>query len=154
MKPVSILLFFASAASTALAAVAQQEASADVASAATKNLYVRPHGEIKCRTTDPKHNMATELHVTRRWNIPYLDEPDKICDPRPGPDGCGRISCSWNSGIHICQRNLTQPVPFMCYEAADWARDIVKKCGNNDMVIGAAYDTEHDLSVEIFFSEC
>jgi hypothetical protein len=98
--------------------------------------------------------MATELHVTRRWNIPYLDEREKICDLQPGPDGCGRISCSWNAGIHICQKNITQAVPFMCYEAAEWARAIVNKCGNNDLVVGAAYDAEENFSVEVFFSKC
>jgi len=92
--------------------------------------------------------------VTNRWNIPYLNEPDKICDLRPGPNGCGRISCSWNAGIHICQKNITMAVPFMCYEAAHWAQAIVNKCGSSDLVAGAAYDAEENFSVEIFHSEC
>jgi len=150
MKFTGIALLLASAIQVSLGAAV---AIAQTAVEAKAGLYIRPYKEIKCRPSDENNNAPAELHVTRRYNIPYLDGVEP-CDLKPGPDGCGRISCSWNAGVHLCQRNITQPIAFNCYEAAEWARQIVNKCGNNQLVMGAAYDEEEDFSVEIFFSKC
>ncbi|KAK4454706.1 hypothetical protein QBC34DRAFT_392415 [Podospora aff. communis PSN243] len=158
MKLVSLALLLTSGASTALAAVAAPLTSLEAvdfpAINFAPNIPVRPIGRIECRTTDPEKNMPTELFRIRRTQIPYLYERNLKCDIRPGPDGYGRVSCSKNAGIFIRQQNISRPIPFRCDEVAEWAHQIVKRCGDNDLVLGAAHDRFEDFSVEIFFEKC
>lgn len=110
--------------------------------------------QIQCRPTHPDNWVEAGLDNIRRYQIPHLDYDNKLCDVRPGPDGCGRISCAWGNAIFICQNNITEPIEFMCHEAASWARRIVEVCGEGDGVMGAAIDAEYNFSVEVFHQKC
>ncbi|KAI0395560.1 hypothetical protein F5Y17DRAFT_456802 [Xylariaceae sp. FL0594] len=62
--------------------------------------------------------------------IDYLKAlPDTVtCQNGPGPENCGRISCSWTSGIFWCNERATVSDVFPCKQFAGPARDIFDRC--------------------------
>jgi hypothetical protein len=81
--------------------------------------------------------------------------PDEVtCQNGPGPDNCGRISCSWNSGISWCnQREETSDV-FKCNQFAAPAQDILNRCLiMNDLLESlptvAGYESNDELGYKV-----
>ncbi|KAI0459602.1 hypothetical protein F5B21DRAFT_499282 [Xylaria acuta] len=87
---------------------------------------------------------ASVFHI--RQGITYLHKVHGNCTNGPGPGNCGRVSCSYGSGIWFCNDN-PHPMSVPCSTFGDRAWDIVEKCyafGNfpTDSVHGQAFDIE------------
>ncbi|KAI0489664.1 hypothetical protein F4859DRAFT_509250 [Xylaria cf. heliscus] len=85
---------------------------------------------------------ASVFHI--REGIAYLHNIHGNCTNGPGPGNCGRVSCSYGSGIWFCNDN-PYPMSVPCSMFGDLAWDIVEKCyafGNfpTDSVYGQAFD--------------
>ncbi|KAK0747638.1 hypothetical protein B0T21DRAFT_354791, partial [Apiosordaria backusii] len=53
----------------------------------------------------------------------------------PGPNHCDRVSCSWNSGIFLCNNNpSTKEMEWK--QIADAAELLLDKCGDDGVVKG------------------
>ncbi|KAK3363220.1 hypothetical protein B0T25DRAFT_562243 [Lasiosphaeria hispida] len=154
MKLATTLVVIASAATSVMGYVANKAFEAAIAQAAGKTLeaLVRP-GKIQCHTTDLKDDTRTKIGPIRDEGFGHLMQPHLNCDVGPG-GGCGRISCSHNAGVYICPRNVTETIPFSCFEAASFAMRILEECSSNDQVKGAAWDEKHQFTIEIHHDVC
>ncbi|KAH8167122.1 hypothetical protein CIB48_g1107 [Xylaria polymorpha] len=99
-------------------------------------------GDILCEMAwNPQ--FASVFHI--RQGITYLRKIHGNCTNGPGPGNCGRVSCSYGSGIWFCNDN-PYPMSVPCSTFGDRAWDIIEKCyafGNfpTDSVHGQAFDT-------------
>ncbi|KAI0969932.1 hypothetical protein F4678DRAFT_462740 [Xylaria arbuscula] len=87
---------------------------------------------------------ASVFHI--RQGISYLRKIHGDCTNGPGPGNCGRVSCSYSSGIWFCNDN-PHPMSVPCSTFADRAWDIVQKCYSfgdfpTDSVYGQVFDTD------------
>ncbi|KAI1494718.1 hypothetical protein F5X96DRAFT_693821 [Biscogniauxia mediterranea] len=78
--------------------------------------------------------------------IDYLRGIKGNCTNGPGPANCGRISCSWNSGIWWCNDD-TEPKTVDCSLFASYVADIVERCYNEGRtpdwcVMGQEFDCD------------
>ncbi|KAI3319666.1 hypothetical protein HD806DRAFT_508700 [Xylariaceae sp. AK1471] len=70
------------------------------------------------------------LKIILEDGIGYLAELDDsvMCSNGPGPQNCGRISCSWNVAIWDCNER-TEPGPVVkCNVFAKYAQNILDHC--------------------------
>ncbi|KAK3393977.1 hypothetical protein B0H63DRAFT_31567 [Podospora didyma] len=111
---------------------------------------------VQCRTTDNSTDTYAKIDHYIWEGIPYLADPKKkrMCELRKGQTGCGRISCSWNSGIYLCAHNVTENVPFLCKDAANFANFIIADCEVDGRVKGAAWDRKRGFTVEMRNDKC
>ncbi|KAI3337804.1 hypothetical protein F4824DRAFT_489063 [Ustulina deusta] len=87
---------------------------------------------------------ASAFHI--RQGISYLRKIHGDCTNGPGPANCGRVSCSYRSGIFFCNDN-PYPTSVPCSTFGDRAWDIVQKCYSFghfpiDSVHGQVFDTD------------
>ncbi|KAI1294521.1 hypothetical protein F5Y03DRAFT_399453 [Xylaria venustula] len=100
-------------------------------------------GEILCDLPwDPP--FASVYHI--RQGISHLRKIHGDCTNGPGPGNCGRVSCSYSSGIWFCNDN-PHPMSVPCSTFGDRASDIIEKCYSfgdfpTDSVYGQAFDTD------------
>ncbi|KAI0099224.1 hypothetical protein GGR51DRAFT_565041 [Nemania sp. FL0031] len=89
--------------------------------------------------------------------VDYLNHlPDSsICGN--APKTCGRISCSWNSAIWLCNDSTSGNNPHKCNMFGQYAAEIVKECAiydSNPRVSGRNYDDQLILSVVVKKASC
>ncbi|KAK0730127.1 hypothetical protein B0H67DRAFT_638669 [Lasiosphaeris hirsuta] len=154
MKLATTILVIASAATSVMGYVANNAFELAIAHAVGKSMetLVRP-GEVQCHTTDAEDDTRAWIEPIRGEAFGHLMQPHLNCDVGPGWE-CGRISCSHNAGIYICPRNVTEPIPMSCFEAAGFAVRILEDCASNDQVKGAAWDETHQFTIEIHHDVC
>ncbi|KAK4450293.1 hypothetical protein QBC34DRAFT_379493 [Podospora aff. communis PSN243] len=73
--------------------------------------------------------------------INYLKGLQGSCRNPPGPGFCGRVSCSWGSGIYYCNDNRHE-IWVPCRDLGDVAHSIVSRCadrGANGRTLGQAF---------------
>ncbi|KAI2641049.1 hypothetical protein GGS21DRAFT_354749 [Xylaria nigripes] len=91
--------------------------------------------------------------------VDYLSHlPDSsICSMGPGPKNCGRISCSWNSGIWWCnEKNVTSDT-YQCSLFATYASELLDNCAiydRNPRVAGANFDNGYNFTVLVKEAWC
>ncbi|KAI0503030.1 hypothetical protein F5B22DRAFT_576885 [Xylaria bambusicola] len=82
--------------------------------------------------------------------------PDTVmCSNKP--HGCGRISCSWYTGIFWCNNADTDSGPHPCNIFGQYARYIYHHChtpGGNGLIWGALIDDRNRLEVTVNAQEC
>ncbi|KAH8670332.1 hypothetical protein BGZ60DRAFT_563820 [Tricladium varicosporioides] len=67
-----------------------------------------------------------ENNVIRYEGIPYLQQFHGLCGV--GARSCVRVSCSYDSAIHLCNDNYFDIYPNCAY-IASYATDLVDRCG-------------------------
>ncbi|KAH7407948.1 hypothetical protein BKA64DRAFT_706348 [Cadophora sp. MPI-SDFR-AT-0126] len=88
--------------------------------------------------------------------IDYLQKVNALC--WVGAHKCSRVSCSYNSGIHLCNNNGYER-GFSCTWIASFAEDIRENCRYRpdphgiDLVGGQAWDTEN-YNVCVYQEKC
>ncbi|KAH8650554.1 hypothetical protein BGZ60DRAFT_534212 [Tricladium varicosporioides] len=74
--------------------------------------------------------------------INYLHAFRGRCDIGPGPGNCGRISCSYGSGIYLCNDNNYMISPN-CGYLATYAQDLCDACNRKGYTCGQQFDTDN-----------
>ncbi|KAF1810898.1 hypothetical protein P152DRAFT_483602 [Eremomyces bilateralis CBS 781.70] len=112
-------------------------------------------------------NIGRHAQVGRIWQgISYLKSlpGGGTCGIDAGPAHCVRISCSWDSGIFLCNDN-PWPIAPNCAYLATYAEDIVLSCPYsdecqpgaaafcNEFVNGQRFDTDN-YNVIVGWSGC
>ncbi|PYH96552.1 hypothetical protein BO71DRAFT_174587 [Aspergillus ellipticus CBS 707.79] len=77
-----------------------------------------------------------------RSGISYLKGLDGNCGVTAGPAACARISCSYDSGIYLCNDNKKR-LNVKCSKLAAYAEDIIEKCDGGEYVNGQEFDTDN-----------
>ncbi|KAK8096577.1 hypothetical protein PG999_012521 [Apiospora kogelbergensis] len=103
---------------------------------------VKPHqltiNDIQCNTPHDG-NWGYAIANEIQDGINYLRSLTGDCTATPGP--CGRVSCSWNSGIGWCWNQPTGSYTTKCANLADYAQVVHDKCPYRpNEVWGEAYD--------------
>ncbi|KAI1279393.1 hypothetical protein F5Y07DRAFT_397021 [Xylaria sp. FL0933] len=73
------------------------------------------------------------------------------------PQSCGRISCSWSSGIFWCNDKTVPSDAYKCKMFGNYARIIVNECAiydRNPRVCGLLHDSEFDLTTVVKWARC
>ncbi|KAI1825645.1 hypothetical protein F4861DRAFT_187335 [Xylaria intraflava] len=91
--------------------------------------------------------------------INYLSNlPDSVmCSMPPGPKNCGRISCSWKSGIWWCNEKPTTSDLYQCNIFALYAAEILESCAiddDNPRVAGYNWDSGFNFTVQVKEAWC
>ncbi|KAI1431353.1 hypothetical protein GGR50DRAFT_679804 [Xylaria sp. CBS 124048] len=112
---------------------------------------------------DPNHHVSCGGPFARpgriRLGIRYLKRlPDTVlCTNKRGPHSCGRISCSWDSGIWWCNEKKVASDTYKCNMFAQYAKEIVELCGTlgfSSTVSGRNWDDVFDLLVRVKATSC
>ncbi|PWY96229.1 hypothetical protein BO94DRAFT_529621 [Aspergillus sclerotioniger CBS 115572] len=74
-----------------------------------------------------------------RSGIKYLKGLEGKCGVSKGPRSCARISCSYDSGIWLCNDN-EEKLEVKCSELAGYAEDIIERCDEGEYVNGQEFD--------------
>ncbi|KAF8866222.1 hypothetical protein BDZ45DRAFT_720358 [Acephala macrosclerotiorum] len=88
--------------------------------------------------------------------IDYLNHFNGLCGV--GARSCVRISCSWNSGIYLCNDAYNGITPS-CVYMASYAQDIIDDCrgttgwNTNDIVCGQKFDTDN-YNIIVHWDRC
>ncbi|OOF94915.1 hypothetical protein ASPCADRAFT_507790 [Aspergillus carbonarius ITEM 5010] len=77
-----------------------------------------------------------------RSGIKYLKGLEGKCGVSKGPASCARISCSYDSGIFLCNDN-EEKLEVKCSDLAGYAEDIIERCDEGEYVNGQEFDTRN-----------
>ncbi|MCJ1263367.1 hypothetical protein MMC22_003237, partial [Lobaria immixta] len=98
--------------------------------------------EKRAKKPPPNCNVFNYCNTGRiRQGIDYLNGLPGTCHVGWGSDKCARISCSYNSGITLCNDNYSDRAP-PCRTLASFAQDIVNSCQSGNSVRGQLFDTD------------
>ncbi|KAK0628327.1 hypothetical protein B0T17DRAFT_614262 [Bombardia bombarda] len=112
-------------------------------------------GVIQCETFNPAHSRLANLIPIYEEGLKYLQTTKGNCDIGLGHHGCGRVSCSWNTGVYVCAHNVTEPINLPCPNVAYFVNSIINTCNvNGQYVKGAAWDQERRFWIEVHADEC
>ncbi|KAI1265381.1 hypothetical protein F5Y18DRAFT_50651 [Xylariaceae sp. FL1019] len=99
-----------------------------------------------------RDGLSAALLIPIRNGVRYLQHlsDSVVCQNGPGPDNCGRISCSDTSGIWFCNENAAPSAPFKCSIFAFYASNIAETCwydkGMATLTEGQQYDLDYGIS--------
>ncbi|KAI3324814.1 hypothetical protein HD806DRAFT_543408 [Xylariaceae sp. AK1471] len=102
-------------------------------------------------------NGANPGRIKQGINYLHNLHDDVLCSNGAGPRNCGRISCSWNSGISWCNEKTVPSDTFKCNMFAGYAQEILDNCAiydENPRVSGANWDEDLAITVLVAKASC
>ncbi|PYI14289.1 hypothetical protein BO86DRAFT_99954 [Aspergillus japonicus CBS 114.51] len=103
-------------------------------------LQKRNKSNLLCDIEGDHSETATYTWITK--GIQYLLALDGVCKVGAGPGTCARISCSYDSGIYLCNDNAWEIEP-KCSYLATYAEDIMTQCYDGMYINGQEFDTDN-----------
>ncbi|KAI0018972.1 hypothetical protein F4780DRAFT_793781 [Xylariomycetidae sp. FL0641] len=87
--------------------------------------------------------------------ISYIGKLKGNCGASPGPNVCGRISCSYDSGIWWCN-DKPESVQYPCDKFASWAQVIASSCEDkwDGFIWGQAFSSNDSFNVICAGASC
>ncbi|PYH40792.1 uncharacterized protein BP01DRAFT_192925 [Aspergillus saccharolyticus JOP 1030-1] len=116
--------------------VEAREADAEV----HRFLQKRNKSNLLCNIEGDHSETANYDWITQ--GIQYLLALDGVCKVGAGPSTCARISCSYDSGIYLCNDNAWEIEP-KCSYLATYAEDIMTQCYDGMYINGQEFDTDN-----------
>ncbi|KAK8058104.1 hypothetical protein PG994_008552 [Apiospora phragmitis] len=118
-------------------------------------IAIHDHGSAIC----PEEYDSPALPQYIRDGIDYLHrKSDCTAGVRPGLIFCQRVSCSYNSGIYVCNEGDQFPVSPPCGIVADYAQLIKDRCDKTTMgqhiTQGQVFDTYGGYYVSVGYGDC
>ncbi|KAG4430800.1 hypothetical protein IFR05_013715 [Cadophora sp. M221] len=118
------------------------------------NIGKRAHSDVNCIPVQGQNWNPAKIWAISS-GIDYLNHVKAQCFV--GPYSCVRISCSYNSGIHLCNNN-DYLLSHGCGDIATYASAILDKCQYYKLLSssgtgGQAWDTEN-FNICVFAERC
>ncbi|KAI0903534.1 hypothetical protein F4823DRAFT_629321 [Ustulina deusta] len=120
-----------------------------------------PNSAQLTRTTPQKQNIKCGGALANPFRInegvSYLHKLPDTAMCTNSPRSCGRISCSWRSGIYWCNDKDVFSDAYKCSMFGDYASLIVKECatwGKSPHVAGVDHDSLNRLGVVVKKAPC